>query len=286
MKENGVNFIIVAPAYHPCSGGIVALHKLCHQLSLLGENAFIYSTSKNENYLGTLILPSTKMIFDDDNTVVIYPEIIQGNPLNVKHVVRWFLNTPGTNNDMTFVFENTDLVYRYSEAYGWGSARRQNNDSTINGILTVMDVDFDVFQDKHQKRSGDCYLVRKGKIGTLHRENSVCIDNFFERGYAANEYLSQVFNSTERFISYDPHTFLSVQAALCGCTSIVAPYDLSFEEWMRTEPYTDGIAYGLDDIKRAQETQPALVLQLNAKIEQSVNTVFSFIKDIYTYLGI
>ena len=74
------------------------------------------------------------------------------------------------------------------------------------------------------------------------------------------------FNQYEYFIAYDPLTFLSIIAALCGCISIVYPIEgLSKYEWLKMTaawPYLKanhldnlyGIAYGADDIKYAKDT--------------------------------
>ena len=68
------------------------------------------------------------------------------------------------------------------------------------------------------------------------------------------------------FISYDPQTFLSIMAALCGCISVVYPLDgLTKQEWIHTTAASKyvknkgldnlyGIAYGLEDVQYATDT--------------------------------
>ena len=41
MNKN-LSYIIVTPSYVPNSGGIIALHKLCHDLNQMGERAYLY----------------------------------------------------------------------------------------------------------------------------------------------------------------------------------------------------------------------------------------------------
>ena len=52
----------------------------------------------------------------DDNTIVIYPEVIEGNPLNAPHVIRWILAEVGinVNNNIINSWGKNDLVYYFN----------------------------------------------------------------------------------------------------------------------------------------------------------------------------
>jgi hypothetical protein len=89
-----LSFITWCPmAFNPSSGGILALHKLTHNLALLGEKSYITTAQKNPAYLGEQITEEQAHRFDKNSTIVLYPEIVTGNPYNAKHVMRWILNT-------------------------------------------------------------------------------------------------------------------------------------------------------------------------------------------------
>jgi hypothetical protein len=81
-------FVIYAPPYDENSGGIVVLYQLHDLLIKLGFNSKI-CIWEEEKYL----LP-----FISHNAVIVYPEIIDGNPLKAKSIVRWLLYKPKFHN--------------------------------------------------------------------------------------------------------------------------------------------------------------------------------------------
>jgi hypothetical protein len=73
-------------------------------------------------------------------------------------------------------------------------------------------------------------------------------------------------------------TFLSVQAALSGCLSIIIPDDegqYSKENLMNVNRIP-GIAIGFDDIDSAKATQKDLTSYLATLNEEQLNTISSF----------
>jgi tetratricopeptide (TPR) repeat protein len=71
-----------------------------------------------------------------------------------------------------------------------------------------------------------------------------------------SEELVKIFNEKKYFYCYDYASFLSLQAALCGCISIVVPYeDITAEQWMgMNRNRVFGIAYGEENIEHAVTT--------------------------------
>jgi hypothetical protein len=209
-------------------GGQMALYKLRDNLIYLGEKAQIVFENQ-----GNLVEPED---------IVVYPEVIYGNPFGSKTIVRWILNTPGVAGG-DGVFGNEDKIYLWSSMYSVDSKYK------ISGFLTAFDFHLDLFVDKGLSRSGTCYVVRKGwgKKLNQHPADAVCIDDYFDRG--GNKWLAEVFNQYKTFISYDHCTQLSVCAALCGCESVVIPEEgLSREGWKKANGlFSQAIRYGLDD---------------------------------------
>jgi len=102
-------YIVYAPSYNANNGGCIFLHQLVHNLNNMGERALLWPMqpirmSKFKRYLNVKKEPdkSFKLSPDlntaiaekkdlNDNAIVVYPEIVKGNPLNIKNVVRWLL---------------------------------------------------------------------------------------------------------------------------------------------------------------------------------------------------
>ena len=146
-----------------------------------------------------------------------------------------------------------------------------------------------------ENRSGTCHTFRKSRyhnnLQFIHTENSFEIVGALTQ----NELITH-FNNFKYFISYDPLTFLSVIAALCGCISIVKKVDgMSKEQWFKnlsiSEYITEmkvntlyGIAYGSDDLENAINTLHLAKQQWNDIINFMINkNVKSFLSDLDNY---
>jgi hypothetical protein len=244
-----MKFVVYAPPYRADSGGVIALHKLAHNLTLLGEEAYIYTSIKNPDYLGI----QTQDNWMVNDSVVIYPEIVSGNPLGAKRVVRWLLNTPGALGG-DGKYEDTDLVYKYVPIF--------KSPVPHKGILRAMDLKLDKYVDKGLPRLGQCYTVRKGTNMYLHEQNAIYFDHTI-----SEEKLIELFNTTETFICYDELSFLLHQAALCGCDAVAIPtIECETEEAYRNgTDYKYGVAYGLGDIGWANAENCRIFLLLVSK---------------------
>lgn len=195
-----MNIVISAPNFTPTVGGHVVVHKLCD--SLLKQNMPVYLKPQNEqkfnvnpNYLSRVI---TK--FDPEKDVAIYHNSIKGNPWKAKKIIRWMLYTPTNETD--------GVVLYYSKQFGTGP------------ILRIIDPHLDIFYDKKQKRKGNCWTWRKARKDGWKESLKPTSGIEIARG-TDNNTLSNLFNRTERFTCYDGASFLSIQAALCGCDSLV-----------------------------------------------------------------
>ena len=155
-KQNLQKYLIYTPSYNPQSGGIIVLHKLCHMLNKLGAHAFLFHDKIDKvNYFNTnpeYLTPIADLSILNQDPIVIYPEIVIGNPLNAKHVVRWLLNRPGVIGG-DGIFETSDLIYNIS------SIHFDKNTSSDPLMLKVHERNLNLFKDLNQKREGSCFLV-------------------------------------------------------------------------------------------------------------------------------
>ena len=275
-------FIIYSPLYDENIGGIIVLHKLGQILNSKGFDVYLWPFSKlnlngstNSNYFRKILGDAKdrflykkyrspynlNIAFHSDlkDAVVIYPEVVSGNPLNAEKVVRWFLHKPGYHTGIINYGVN-ELYFYYNKAF---------YDSRINlfseNHLELGGVMSDLYkQINFGNRSGVCYMIRKGKDRDLsyHPENATLLDNL------SHEEIANAFNEYEYFISYDLYTMYSKYAAMCGCKSIVVPMEnVSKENWYPDENSRLGIAYGLEDCEWAESSR-IRIFELNKEIQK------------------
>ena len=107
------------------SGGIVALNKLCHDLRSLGQEAYISHGPGNVSLNSPQYTPTSEELEHD--FIVIYPEVVIGNPLNCPRVVRWILNTPGAFGHSEYYNHEhkTDLVFKISNHFRYSGVGKK-----------------------------------------------------------------------------------------------------------------------------------------------------------------
>lgn len=286
-------YIIFSWGYSEETGGILALHKLCDAMRKAGKQAYIWPAhepvsgrwpvlswywrqwrmriKKSPRYAFP-VNPSydtpLASIWKLKNAIVIYPEVVPGNPLRAKHIVRWFLNKPGRLTGQTHYGPN-ELYFYYQEAF---------NEPTINPdpdnkllIITIMD---DIYkQTNFGPRTGTCYILRKGKDRAPPPESlgGVVIDG---RSHAE---IAAIFNQSEYCVSYDSYTMFSAYAAMCGCKSIVVPTPgVDRATWQPIEKLTYGIAYGESDVERATQTRDKMIANYASMEAENLKSVDTF----------
>jgi hypothetical protein len=207
----------------------------------------------------------------EDDQVAVYPEIVKGNPFWSKTVVRWLLNRPGALGG-DGIYKSSDLVFSYGTYF---------EDRPVDGLLQLHVFHEDLFVDRHEKREGECYVVRKAvsKFKDQHTPGSLCID-----GYRSHEEVADIFNRCERFISYDHATSLSLFAAMCGCDSIVIPDGkTSAEEWRHGQlQLMYGIAYGNtpDELEWMRKTRALIPGHLKNLMDEGERQVDEFVEKV------
>lgn len=272
-----IDFLIWSPEYDDSSGGIIALHKLADLIAKQGESCYILSNNTIENSSAKTLKDLQNVSLDINKTMMVYPEIVNGNPNGAKHVTRWLLNTPGVCGG-NGIFDDNDLVYKYYDYF------QAPDETKVKGELRTFNLKLNQFYNKNLKREGECYIIKKGKNKTLdkHHPQSINIDT-----YINDDYLVEIFNTKETFISYDSMCFHLQQAALCGCVPIVIPdKGISKEEFIKKAPVNKyGVAYGFDDIDHAKTTMPLLKDYLIEMEKQSFEQVKKFISDSYNHIN-
>lgn len=258
--------IIRTPEYREWTGGIIVLHLLAQLLKRNGEEV-AFSPFGPSAFWSPYDVPQVDVAKNND--IVVYPESVRGNPLGARRRVTYYLGPCKNIRD------------GFALAYGEKWAFLNNLPKPWN-ILTIFGSKYEFFVDADAQRSGDCFTIRKAKAPQfIHRPGAVEIP----RGLR-NQQLLEIFQKKERFISYDFNTFLSTQAALAGCDSIVAPQRGGSQELLNKTyppPGALGVSYGATKAPEQLSAERQCLRQYFAEIEEkqryAVAEMFKRIKE-------
>lgn len=208
----------------------------------------------------------------DEDTIVVYPDIVYGNPLKAKKVIRWLCYYyPYDVNDKN-AYDNTDLFIAFREIFN-------NNILNPKGItVTLYNFDFELYKNTNdKKRIGCCYIIRKG----IHRND---LPDFFDGPIIDNmteKEIVKVFNQCQYCISYDTQTFYSTIAAICGCISIVIPEKgKNRADYLKKDDEVYGVAYGKTEkeLKYAEETKDKMRRKIDSYSRDNEDNMNIFIQ--------
>ena len=221
-KDDIIKIIIYTFELNMNSGGIVALYYLAKLINIIIERdnlnikVMLYISDKSNNFIENIFCNNFANKFDvDENSIVIYPEIISGNPLKAKYIVRWILGELGMNiyTDIYKTWEKQNMVYH------WEFVNKNNyryfSCPYINTIFKI---------ENQNERNDTCFLIKKGNyihknINFFHPDDSINIE------YMSLEEINKCFNRCKYFYCYDPYTFYIIYSIICGCIPIIYPID-------------------------------------------------------------
>jgi len=282
--------------YNENSGGVTVLHYLGKLLKDRNINVKMFSNAgPNE------IFSDFTNVVDSENTITIYPEIIAGNPLQTKYVIRWILAEVGvnTNKNIPNTWNKNDLVYYFLTEKKMSDSPEKLYSSY--NFLTTIYLKQNKFINYKRERKGYCHIfkkshIHKNGIQIMHPSSSVEF-----HGFPTYTELVDFFNNFEYFVCYDPMSFLIFLAGLCGCIPILHKKDniskevyfkggsdsnTCFYEYYLDNPYVNypGIAYGIEDVEYARSTLHLLPELLNKQIEYINNkNIDRFINDLNNF---
>ena len=282
-----MKYIVSAPSYDENNGGAIFQHVLVDTLNRLGEEAYvwpqppIYKKSKRER-LRMLFRPEPFLTSPELNTpiyldkavpndaIVVYPEIVLGNPLKAKNVVRWILYKPGVLHP--FEFGDDEMFFHCGEMF-------DVPEITGGAPELVMWRRNRVYRNENRPgRKGVAYIVRKGfrkeRLPQTETPDAIRID-----GKSHSE-INDIFNRVDTFISYDEATMYSQFAAICGCDSIIVPgWFPDQETWIANHPLAaNGVAYGFENIEHARATRHKVIEMMDEQERESEASAQNFIR--------
>ena len=277
-----MKFRVFTYDYGTTSGGVMVLYKLANDLITLGHEVKLFDAHNKQ--IKNPLCSNYSQTYASEDEIVIYPEVVVGNPLKAIRVIRWILCDLGKNcsSDIYKSWSKSDVVYHYSS---------YNSSVSNKEIRSLFTMTLDTcFYNKQLPRNGSCFTIRKASkfhknISLLHPVGSKEITD------ESHEDLVTIFNSCEYFYCYDPYTYLAFMAAACGCIPIVIPMKTVTKlAWLKTlfcANYMDeknimdmdGIAYGIDNIDFAKATIHNTRQQQDDIINYGFETVKRMITD-------
>lgn len=229
-----IPYLIWTFPYDRTTGGVKVLHRLCHELRALGHNAYLTTSGTNPEWYTPVADGVKQRKLIEDGAIVVYPEVVSGNPLHAKRVVRWILNEPGKlGGDKTY--DPTELRFAFMRQLLQDGMHEQD-------VLYLPTIEPELFYPGKGERRGTCCYVGKAKRRPNIPRDWVEITREFPK---MRKELAELFRKSERFVCFDNLTALYDESRICGCPTVIIP-DGSYtrDDYGRSEMGLDGLAYG------------------------------------------
>lgn len=235
-------YYVCAPKFRQTSGGIRAMHYLCHVLNLLGHEAYVNTEVMHPDLRTPRLTNDIVQAHADANrsAIAIYPEIVSGNPFGTRCVARYLLAEPGRIEGNTIDLQPSDLVFAFGPTLvpaGWQA-----------DLLRMPLVDTRIFNSDgvdDARRSGTAVFINRHLVrgGSLHpvTADSIEISNRVPER-SAHE-LAALFRQVECVYLYEWST-AAFEALLCGCPVVCILNDASMPKAERWVMDGKGIAWG------------------------------------------
>ncbi|MDP2183251.1 MAG: hypothetical protein Q8K99_11870 [Actinomycetota bacterium] len=206
----GTPYLVFGPAYRHNCGGVRALHRLVHLLNERGQEAYSSEAGNpdwNEKHVSEYK--------GDEGPIVVYPEVVFGNPVGGKKVVRWVLNVPGFVGGPTD-YPAEDLVFTWSKKF---------LDLPDSRLLSVGSLEHELFNTEGvSEKTIDCFYVGRGitRGATLLPQTDGLLEITSDYPPTRKE-VAALMKKTRTLYSYDDVTQVVSEALLCGCRVVLLP---------------------------------------------------------------
>jgi len=271
-------YYISAPDYRYSSAGIRALHYFCHALNELGQEAYIICNIFNPMLrtpkLTEIVVRKHKA--EGRIPIVLYPEVIIGNPLNLPVVARWILNKPGhLGGDLNY--SDNEILFHYQ--------RGLLLEGTEASPLYLPTIDRAIFNNFNNpldsSRKGICYYANKyllsGNELTHHVKNAISLCHDVK---LSPKEIAKVLRESEFLYCYEPSAIIN-EALLCGCPVFIVPtkYSSTFSEGffgysgggVAMDYSEEAFAFAREDVGRLATNYDGSIKRCWAQIEQYIH---------------
>ena len=220
----GRTYLIWAP---PLCGnaGVRGLYKLAVALRNHGQRVRLWSWGETRQLDFAYVGYITPQMREED--IVIYPETVSGNPLQIRNVVRWVLFFPGHLGGDTH-YHPSEKIFTWCDAYYPGAPR-----------LLPDVIDHTIFYDAGLPRTRDCTFVHKdGKWKKLPELNG--LTEITMQWPATREELAYLLQTSNTVYSWDSHSSLLDEAYFCGASVKIIEED-GFRDFKLELPFSQEV---------------------------------------------
>jgi O-antigen biosynthesis protein len=277
--------VIHAPDYTHLSSGVRCLHLLCDRLNDLGVSAAVTARVIDPR-LNTPRIRAKTISADPallDRSIVIYPEVVAGNPLGARHVVRYLLNKPG-------FFTGTGV-----DSYGDGDyclhfADEFRPSNLVSRRLRLPLVDTTVFMPPQPSMKRNGFLVYGARHQLDVKTFPSWIDNLTMISRAAPRdppALASLYQSSRALIVGE-RTSATAEALHCHCPVILLPHhgfaiDLAVSS---VGGYGVTVGFDLAGLAHATSSAPAFPAHYATRCGDVDANVLDFVADAARYFGL
>jgi hypothetical protein len=299
-----MSFIFYVPPYNECSGGTRVLYLTALEMSKQGVKIALWQNGrpivsdyfkiKKWYFIASWFLkvrfrykePPFGLKYakhkDLNNSKIIYYELVDGNPLAAKKIIRWILYFPFRLHGIVKYGENEKFytfLLEYVHKTKW-----EHRSKLFNVVFPIRD-EYLKYKDLDdwKSRTSTCFMLRKAKKDKKWNNHDnhfkVPSDSILIDGLSHDQ-TSLIFSKSKYFYCYDLYTAYAEYAAVCGCIPIlIPPKNLTISEWKKDRRERLGVAFGEQNIQWAYNTRSLMLEYINKKVKKTIFIITDFIKE-------
>lgn len=248
-------YYIYAPDYRRTSSGIRVMHMLCDALIRSGYEAYVTAEVLSPEFMTPRLTDEVASAHRSQGLepIVVYPEIVNGNPLKGTVVVRYILNRPGFLAGGAD-YGKEDILFAYSRDLVMPGMSEDQ-------VMLLPPFDLNIFcppSDPLKRVKGKtCYYL--GRQGELTIDPALLPPDAVEitpHWPASWEEMAELFQQCEFFYCCGSSA-LATEAGLCGCLTVVIVEEGAPRIGV-TEAQSPGVAWGMapEELEHARLTLP------------------------------
>ena len=242
-------YVIWAPALTR-SAGTKALYALYEKLRAKGFDALLFCPEEHLDQYEYIDVLDKNVL---DNDLVVYPEIVWGNPLQFRNVVRFVFYFPGRLAGEAKYYPG-ECVFTWWCGYCNVPELRWPN------------LDTDLFFDENLPKTQNCYFINKTRPKEYRKEFEGAVEINMEYP-ATRQELAYLLKTTDVLYTFDRYSVLNDEALACGAKVMIVAGDA-------IKPYVPGIMVTKAESEEMLEQFVRITQQMDYRGELQDDTPF------------